>query len=138
MATLNQQSLTTEQRATALGVIFNLNFSALFEVNSVETSKGIACIVAPGSIECPLGDINEGQTETVTINLRAPQEKDTYDFDSIVTSLLQIFENNFRVRVEGDNNSCSIATAGASPSIPLYLFIPLFIVIRRFWRRVIS
>jgi len=87
-----------------------------------------------------LGKINEGQTETVTvtINFRAPQEKDTYDFDSIVTSLLQIFENKFRVRVEGDNNGCSIAPVGASPSIPLYLFIPLFIVIRRFWRKVIS
>ena len=136
LATINQQSLTPEQRANALGVIFNLSFSSLFEVNSVETSKGIACIVAPGSIECPLGNINEGQTETVTINFRAPQEKNTYDFDSIVTSLLQEFENNFRVRVEGDNNNCSIAPVGASPSVPLYLFIPLFIVIRRFWRRV--
>jgi uncharacterized repeat protein (TIGR01451 family) len=142
LATLNQQSLTPEQRATALGVTFNLSFSSLFEVNSVETSKGIACevnnldIVPVSTIECPLGTINEGQTETVTINFRAPQEKDTYDFDSIVTSLLQKFENKFKVRVEGDNNSCSIAPAGASPSIPLYLFIPLFIVIRRFWRRV--
>ena len=142
LATLNQQSLTPEQRATALGVTFNLSFSSLFEVNSVETSKGIACevnnldIVPVSTIECPLGTINEGQTETVTINFRAPQEKDTYDFDSIVTSLLQEFENNFRVRVEGDNNNCSIAPVGASPSIPLYLFIPLFIVIRRFWRRV--
>jgi uncharacterized repeat protein (TIGR01451 family) len=142
LATLNQQSLTPEQRATALGVTFNLSFSSLFEVNSVETSKGIACevnnldIVPVSTIECPLGTINEGQTETVTINFRAPQEKDTYDFDSIVTSLLQEFENNFRVRVEGDNNNCSIAPAGASPSVPLYLFIPLFIVIRRFWRRV--
>jgi uncharacterized repeat protein (TIGR01451 family) len=142
LATLNQQSLTPEQRATALGVTFNLSFSSLFEVNSVETSKGIACevnnldIVPVSTIECPLGTINEGQTETVTINFRAPQEKDTYDFDSIVTSLLQEFENNFRVRVEGDNNNCSIAPVGASPSVPLYLFIPLFIVIRRFWRRV--
>jgi len=136
LATLNQQSLTPEQRADALGVIFNLNFSALFEVISVQTTKEIACIVAPGSIECPLGNINEGQTETVTINFRAPQEKDTYDFDSIVTSLLQIFENKFRVRVESDNNGCSIAPVGASPSIPLYLFIPILIVIRRFWRRV--
>jgi hypothetical protein len=136
LATLNQQSLTPEQRADALGVIFNLSFSSLFEVISVETSKGIECIVAPGSIECPLGNINEGQTETLIINFRAPQEKDTYDFDSIVTSLLQIFENKFRVKVEGDNSGCSIATAGSSPSIPLYLFIPLLIVIRRFWRRV--
>jgi len=135
LATLNQQSLTPEQRADALGVIFNLNFSALFEVISVQTTKEIACIVAPGSIECPLGNISEGQTETVTINFKAPQEKDTYDFDSIVTSLLQIFENNFRVRVKSDNNGCSIAPVGASPSIPLYLFIPLLIVIRRFWRK---
>jgi len=142
LATINQQSLTPEQRATALGVIFNISFSSLFEVNSVETSKGIACevnnldTVPVSTIACPLGTINEGQTETVTINFRAPQEKNTYDFDSIVTSLLQEFENNFRVRVEGDNNNCSIAPVGASPSVPLYLFIPLFIVIRRFWRRV--
>lgn len=135
LVTLNQQSLTPEQRAEALGVIFNLNFSALFEVISVQTTKEIECIVAPGSIECPLGNIDEGQTETVTINFRAPQEKDTYDFDAIVTSLLQIFENKFRVRVESDNNGCSIALVGASPSIPLYLFIPLFVLIRRFWRK---
>ncbi len=135
LATLNLESLTLEQRANALGVTFNLSFSALFEVISVETTVGIACIVAPGSIVCPLGTINEGQTETVTINFRAPQEKDTYDFDAVVTSLLQIFENKFRVRVESDNNNCSIAPVGASPSVPLYLFIPLFILIRRFRRR---
>jgi len=142
LVTLNQQSLTPEQRATALGVTFNLSFSSLFEVISVQTTKGVACevnnldIVPVSTIECPLGTINEGQTETVTINFRAPQEKDTYDFDSIVTSLLQMFENKFRVKVEGDNNNCSIAPVGASPSVPLYLFIPLLIVIRRFWRRV--
>jgi len=142
LATLNQQSLTPEQRANALGVTFNLSFSSLFEVISVQTTKGVACevnnldIVPVSTIECPLGTINEGQTETVTIDFRAPREKDTYDFDSIVTSLLQIFENEFRVKVEGDNNNCSIAPVGASPSVPLYLFIPLLIVIRRFWRRV--
>ena len=135
LATLDQQNLTPEQRANALAVIFDLIFPAIFEVISVQTTNEMPCIVAPGSIECPLGNINEGQTETVTINFKAPQEKDTYDFDAIVTTLLQIFENEFRVRVIGNNNNCSIAPVGASPSIPLYLFIPLFILIRRFWRR---
>ena len=138
LVTLNQQSLTPEQRADALGVIFNLNFSVLFEVISVQTTKEIACIVAPGSIECPLGNIDEGQTETVTINFRAPQDKDTYDFDAIVTSLLQIFENKFRVRVESDSSNCSIAAAGSTMTIPFYLFIPLFVLVRRFWRKVVN
>jgi hypothetical protein len=64
LATLNQQTLNQEQIADALGVIFNLIFPAIIEVISVETTKAIACIVAPGSIECPLGNINERQTET--------------------------------------------------------------------------
>lgn len=35
----------------------------------------------------------------------------------------------------GRNNSCSLAAPGASPSFPLYLLIPAFILINRFWRR---
>jgi len=35
----------------------------------------------------------------------------------------------------GGSNSCSLAEPGASPSIPLYLLIPAFILINRFWRR---
>lgn len=33
---------------------------------------------------------------------------------------------------------CSIASVGVKPSIPLYLLIPIFIVIRRVWRRNIT
>jgi hypothetical protein len=33
------------------------------------------------------------------------------------------------------SNSCALASPGASPSIPLYLLIPAFILINRFWRR---
>jgi len=35
----------------------------------------------------------------------------------------------------GRKNSCSLAAPGASPSFPLYLLIPAFILINRFWRR---
>ena len=35
----------------------------------------------------------------------------------------------------GRNNSCALAAAGASPSIPLYLLIPAFILINRLWRK---
>jgi len=37
----------------------------------------------------------------------------------------------------GNNGSstCSLAAPGASPSLPLYLLIPAFILINRFWRR---
>ena len=35
----------------------------------------------------------------------------------------------------GGSSSCSLASPGASPSIPLYLLIPAFILINRFWRR---
>jgi len=33
------------------------------------------------------------------------------------------------------SGNCSIASAGTTPSIPLYLLIPVFIVIKRMWRR---
>ncbi len=138
LASLDLESLTPEQRAVALGVIFDLNFPSIFGVNSVETSTDSVCIILPGSIQCPLGNINEGQTESVTINFTAPQEKDTYDFDTIISTLLQEFENNFRVKVESDSSNCSIAAAGSTMSIPFYLFIPLFVLVRRFWRKVIS
>jgi len=33
------------------------------------------------------------------------------------------------------SNSCALASQGAAPSFPLYLLIPAFILINRFWRR---
>ncbi len=33
------------------------------------------------------------------------------------------------------SDSCALASPGAAPSIPLYLLIPAFILINRFWRR---
>ena len=33
------------------------------------------------------------------------------------------------------SDSCALASPGAAPSIPLYLLIPAFILISRFWRR---
>ena len=33
------------------------------------------------------------------------------------------------------SNSCALASPGAAPSFPLYLLIPAFILINRFWRR---
>jgi hypothetical protein len=33
----------------------------------------------------------------------------------------------------GSSGGCSIASAGATPSVPLYLLLPVFVVIRRLW-----
>src|SRR3972149_6699925 len=35
---------------------------------------------------------------------------------------------------DSDGKGCSVASAGSTPSIPLYLLIPVFIVIRRLWK----
>jgi len=45
---------------------------------------------------------------------------------------------NFLDPSDTSGGGCSIVSAGATLSIPLFLVIPFFIVIRRVWRRYMS
>jgi hypothetical protein len=53
--------------------------------------------------------------------------------------ILDLNSNGVPDFLEAESNdrssSCSLAAPGAVPSFPLYLLIPAFILIRRFWRK---
>ena len=53
--------------------------------------------------------------------------------------ILDLNSNGVPDFLEAESNdgssSCSLAAPGAAPSFPLYLLIPAFILINRFWRR---
>jgi len=127
---IESSSLTPVQRADALGVILDVDFSDLFVVEDVETTQG-TCTV--GSVQCNLGNILEGQTVIVTITFRAPDESGEFDIVATVTSLAQTFTDIIVIRVTsgGGHGSCSIASVGTSMGFPVYLLIPLLIIARR-------
>lgn len=121
-------------RADALNVLLDIEFSELFEVVSVETTQGV-CVV--GSIQCSLGNILEGETVTVTVRFRAPDERGEFDIIATVSTLSQSFSNRVVVDVRsGGDGSCALAAPGSSSAaFPLFLLIPLFILFRRSLRR---
>lgn len=121
-------------RADALNVLLDVEFSDLFEVLEVETTRG-ACII--GSVECALGNMIEGQSATVTITFRAPDQRGEFDIIATVRSLAQSFSSTVVVNVRNSsNNNCSLAAPGSEASAPLYLlFIPLFLLVRRAMRK---
>lgn len=120
-------------RADALDVMLDVEFPDFFEVESVETSQGECTI---GSVQCNLGNILEGQTVTVMINFIAPNERGEFDIVATIISLGQSFTNTVKINVtSGNNSNCTLAAGSLTGSIPLYLFIPLFILIRRSFRR---
>ncbi len=128
---LRKSSLTPVQKADALGVILNIAFPALFEVESVETTQG----VCDGSIQCIIGDILEGQTVVVIVRFKAPDERGEFNITATVTTLGQTFTNVILVIVENRNSGCSLASAAGPASLPLYLLIPVLIPLRRIWKR---
>lgn len=120
-------------RVDALDVMLDVDFPEEIEVDSVEVSQGMCTI---GSVQCNFGDIMEGQTVTVIIIFIAPNERGDFTIGATVSTLGQSFSNFIFITVGGDGSSnCSLAPAGSRGSIPLYLFIPLFILVRRRWRR---
>jgi len=130
---LRKSSLTPVQKADALGVILNIAFPALFEVESVETTQG----VCDGSIQCIIGDILEGQTVVVIVRFKAPDERGEFNITATVTTLGQTFTNVIFIIVENKNDGCSLASAAGPASLPLYLLIPVLIPLRRIWKRYI-
>jgi len=131
---LRKSSLTPVQKADALGVILDITFPAVFEVESVETTQG----VCDNSIECIIGDILEGQTVVVIVGFKAPDENGEFNISAVVTTLGQTFTNVILVIVENNNDGCSLASAAGPASIPLYLLIPVIIPLRRIWKRYIK
>src|SRR3990167_210246 len=131
---LRKSSLTPVQKADALGVILNITFPAVFEVESVETTQG----VCDNAIECIIGDILEGQTVVVIVGFKAPDENGEFNISAVVTTLGQTFTNVILVIVENNNDGCSLASAAGPASIPLYLLIPVIIPLRRIWKRYIK
>ena len=118
-------------RADALDVMLDIEFPDIFEVDSVEVSQGECTI---GSIQCNLGNILEGQTVTVTIVFIAPNERGEFTILAVITSLGQTTTNSVVINVTDGNGTCSLAPSGSRGLFPLYLFIPLFILMRRYWR----
>lgn len=131
---LRKSSLTPVQKADALGVILDITFPALFEVQSVETTQG----VCDNSIECIIGDILEGQTVVVIVTFKAPDENGEFNINAVVTTLGQTFTNLILVIVENKHDGCSLASAAGPASVPLYLLIPVIIPLRRIWKRYIK
>lgn len=131
---LRKSSLTPVQKADALGVILDITFPAIFEVESVETTQG----VCDNSIECIIGDILEGQTVVVVVTFKAPDERGEFNINAVVTTLGQTFTNVILVIVENKDDGCSLASAAGPASIPLYMLIPLIIPLRRAWKRYIK
>ena len=115
-------------RADALGVMLDIDFPDILGVESVDVSQGECTI---GSIQCNLGNILEGQTVTVTIIFIAPNERGEFTILAVITSLGQSTSNTIVVNVTDGSGNCSLAPAGSRGPIPLYLFIPLFILVRR-------
>ncbi|MCH7517618.1 MAG: DUF11 domain-containing protein [Candidatus Dadabacteria bacterium] len=116
-------------RVDALDVMLDVDFPEEIEVDSVEVSQGMCTI---GSVQCNFGDIMEGQTVTVIIIFIAPNERGDFTIGATVSTLGQSFSNFIFITVGGDGSSnCSLAPAGSRGPIPLYLFIPLFILVRR-------
>lgn len=134
LESLRKSSLTPVQKADALGVILDITFPAVFEVLSVETTQG----VCDNSIECIIGSILEGQTVVVIVTFKAPDERGEFNISAVVTTLGQTFTNVILVIVENKNDGCSLASAGSTAAIPLYLLIPVLIPLRRIWKRFIN
>jgi len=116
------------QKADALNVVLDVFFSDLLEVESVETTQGICTV---GSVQCVLGNILEGQTVTVIIRFRAPNRRGEFNISANVNSLNQTFTNNVIIFVSGQGNGCSLAAEGATMGFPLFLILPVIIMIRR-------
>jgi len=109
-------------------VVLDVFFSDLLVVESVETTQGICTV---GSVQCILGNILEGQTVTVIIIFRAPNQRGEFNISANVNSLNQTFTNNVIIFVSGQGNGCSLAAEGATMGFPLLLILPVVIMIRR-------
>jgi uncharacterized repeat protein (TIGR01451 family) len=128
---LRKASLTPVQKADALGVILDITFPGVFEVESVETTQG----VCDNSIECIIGDILEGQTVVVIVRFKAPDERGDFNINAVVTTLGQTFSDSILILVRDKSDGCSLAPAAGPAAIPLYMLIPVIIPLRRIWKR---
>ncbi len=140
LANLNSvesEIINTLQRVDVQGVVLDVAFSDLFEVDSVETSQGVCTI---GSIQCLLGSILEGQVVTVVINFIAPEESGEFDIVYTVTTATgQMFTNTTTITVaEAGTSGCYIASNGTLVGFPTYLLLPIFIIIRRTLKKIIK
>lgn len=119
LSSIESDSLTPIQKADALGVILDVDFSDLFIVEDVETTQG-TCTV--GSVQCVLGDILEGQTVIVTITFRAPDETGEFDIVAIVTSLSQTFTDIIVSRLQAAITTVALSQARARPRDSRFIF----------------
>jgi len=106
--------------------------SFLFEINMV-SAQPFAYVVNQGS-----GDVSVIDTATNMLFYGSPIPVGSFPMALAITpeqdDLLADPESPMG-RGRSSSNSCALAGPGAAPSIPLYLLIPAFILISRFWRR---
>ncbi len=122
----------TVAKADAQDVMFDVEFSPPLVALNAQTTQG-SCTVG-ASVSCFLGDIIEGQTVTVIVFFRTPNENLNFNVDAIVTTLAQMFTNRV-VIITTDDNGCALAAPGARPGVPVYLLLPLIVMAVRVWRR---
>ncbi|MEQ9620045.1 MAG: hypothetical protein RIG61_12840 [Deltaproteobacteria bacterium] len=115
-ATLTEDECKLPNPVSQIGVQENIPVGAQTGV-----PEALACLLLDGNVP----DANSCLCQCASV-----------DSDGICTEWTVEDKSPLEVSctMTGNGDSCSIAPMGASPPIPLYLFIPLFILIRKFWR----
>jgi hypothetical protein len=87
---------------------------------------------------CEIGTFESGDDRTFTVVISVtPQGADLIN-DAIASFLGGESYEFVVINVTGGGGGgggCTVAPAGSTGALPLYLFIPVFIVISIFWRR---
>ena len=98
-----------------------------------------SCIESvPGQVMCDIGTFLSGDDRTFTIVVSVTPEGADLINEAIASFLGGENADFVVVSVTGGGGGgggCSVAPAGASGAFPLYLLVPVFILIRKAWRR---